>query len=368
MVNSNAMTVRIAVIIASALLVNCGNSDSPQESSSPPSTAAVPTMQGPGIELGNGEHDFGTIWDLEPVSCTVPFTNIGSQPLVIRDLKAGCGCTKPVASKQILQPGEQGNIMVTFDPKGRSDKQDKKVTIITNAANAPEMEFWIRSFVNNYVKISRRQKFAQLGEMKRGAGKTLDVTFEPTAADFEIISMQPGGSHGRHISAQEIAVKPGQPRRLRITVSPDAPWGAFHSRLNVTGRGTLPDGTSGTYDFQILANGHTYGTIRASQPWLSLGSVAPGGGYNKSIRISRADGEPFNIVNAAVLQPPFDGMNLIPVPIETALGSGYDLVLSGTAPDNITTPGPFQAQAMVQTDVPDEEVLKFRVTGLVTAR
>jgi hypothetical protein len=138
------------------------------------------------------------------------------------------------------------------------------------------------------------------------------------------------------------------------------PWGSFHSQLKVTGTGTLPNSDQITHTFTVFANGLTYGKIEADNHIISLGTLQPGSSYYKQVRIFRPDGEAFRVLNSAVLQATVSGIN------GTAtqnLDSSYNIIISGTLPN--THQGPFNAELMVQTDVSGEEVLKFRIAGVV---
>lgn len=319
---------------------------------------AQPTSRGAAITLEVEERDFGTIWDFQPVTTTFPFTNTGSKTLVLTRLQAGCGCTTPIADKTVLQPGESGTITVTFDPKGKANKQDKKVTIISNAVNNPEKAFWIRSYVNQFVDV--KNKFLNLDEMTLGEPHSVEFDFTPVDPNFNIISMSGIGKHGQFISAEELEVPAGASRRIRINVSPRMPWGAFHSQLKVKGNGNTPEGSPITHEFTVFANGKTYGNIRADNHIISLGTLAPGGSFHKRNRIYREDGEPFKVLNTAILQPTVSGINGTAV---QNLDGSYELIITGTLPQSHK--GPINAELMVQTDVPGEEVLRFRVTGVV---
>jgi len=353
----------ISVCLCS-LLLSCGK---PAEDPPVAKQVAVaqpqkrPTTRGADITLEVEERDFGTIWDFQPVTTTFPFTNTGSKTLVINRLQAGCGCTTPIADKTVLQPGETGTITVTFDPKGKSNKQDKKVTIFSNSVRNPEKAFWIRSYVNQFVDVTN--KFLNLNEMTLGQPHSIEFDFFPVDPDFEILSMSGIGKHGNYISATELDVPEGSPRRIRITVSPNMPWGAFHSQLQIRGKGKTPDGTAITHEFTIFANGKTFGKLRATNHIISIGSLSRGGTFQKSVRLFRADGEPFTIINTAILQPTVSGISAST--IQNVDGS-HELVVSGTLPQSHE--GPINAELMVQTDVPGEEVLKFRIAGVVPKR
>jgi hypothetical protein len=316
---------------------------------------------GPDITFDFDEYDFGEIWDNKSVDCIFPFINHGTETLVIKDMKAGCGCTKPVADKKILQPGEQSIIRVRFDPKGKSKKQDKKVTIFSNASLEPEKTFWIRSNVLPIVDVN--PKFVQLGEMTMGQETTSTFSFTPAPADFVITDIKGTGKHGEFVTGQEIDTPVGLPKQIQIKISPDMPWGAFHSQLAVTGKGTMPDGTPIEHTFTVFANGKTFGKLKASDFIARLGSLVSGGAYHKQIRIYRTDGEMFAITNATILSPNVVGMNATAVQIPSTEGMAYELVVSGTLPRNHT--GQVSGELLVQTDVPGEEVLRFRITGVV---
>lgn len=59
--------------------------------------------------------DFGKIPQGEPVKHDFKFTNSGSEPLIISEVKSSCGCTVPTYPKTPIQPGAEGVISVTFN-------------------------------------------------------------------------------------------------------------------------------------------------------------------------------------------------------------------------------------------------------------
>ena len=80
-------------------------------------------------------HDFGKIKEADgPVTVNFEFTNTGSQPLIIKQVHASCGCTSPNWSKQPVLPGKSGFIGATYNPKSRPGPFSKTVTVTSNAA------------------------------------------------------------------------------------------------------------------------------------------------------------------------------------------------------------------------------------------
>ena len=59
--------------------------------------------------------------------------NTGDADLIISAAKGSCGCTVPEWPKNPIAKWEEAAIKVTFNSSGRSGKQNKTVTLVTNA-------------------------------------------------------------------------------------------------------------------------------------------------------------------------------------------------------------------------------------------
>lgn len=86
------------------------------------------------IKFDKTTHDFGTFSESSPkVSCVFTYTNVGNAPLIINQAVASCGCTVPEYTKTPVQPGDKGEIKVTYNGTGRFPGHFKKsITIRTN--------------------------------------------------------------------------------------------------------------------------------------------------------------------------------------------------------------------------------------------
>lgn len=99
---------------------------------------AVAADNGPEMTFEEKTYDFGTIKEVDgPVTHTFEFTNTGKEPLVIINVNASCGCTRPEYSKEPIKPGKSGKIKVTFNPAGRPGEFSKDVKIRTNGNKRP---------------------------------------------------------------------------------------------------------------------------------------------------------------------------------------------------------------------------------------
>lgn len=88
------------------------------------------------IEFKQMTYDFGKVMEGEIVEHDYKFTNTGSEPLVLKKVKASCGCTVPTWPRNAIAPGESSIIHAKFDTKRRGRKggapQNKSITVTGN--------------------------------------------------------------------------------------------------------------------------------------------------------------------------------------------------------------------------------------------
>ena len=87
----------------------------------------------PNIEMLETSYNFGEIQQGESVTHDFILKNTGDADLLISAAKGSCGCTVPEWPKTPIAKGEEAAIKVTFNSAGRSGKQNKTVTLVTNA-------------------------------------------------------------------------------------------------------------------------------------------------------------------------------------------------------------------------------------------
>ena len=87
----------------------------------------------PIVEILESEYDFGVLKQGEKATHNYKIRNICNSDLLITSAKGSCGCTVPEWPREPIKPGNEANIKVTFDSKGKTGKQNKRVTLMTNA-------------------------------------------------------------------------------------------------------------------------------------------------------------------------------------------------------------------------------------------
>ena len=87
----------------------------------------------PNIEMLETSYNFGEIQQGESVTHDFILKNTGDADLIISAAKGSCGCTVPEWPKTPIAKGEEATIKVTFNSAGKSGKQNKTVTLVSNA-------------------------------------------------------------------------------------------------------------------------------------------------------------------------------------------------------------------------------------------
>lgn len=113
----------------------------PMKPISPATDFGITTMR-----FDRMSHNFGRIKDGEVPETVFKIKNTGKNPLLISSAVGSCGCTVPSFPKAPIPPGEEAEMRVTFDSKGKTGEQTKTVTVRTNT-EPPVTELQIKATV-----------------------------------------------------------------------------------------------------------------------------------------------------------------------------------------------------------------------------
>lgn len=106
-------------------------------------------QQGPHIAFDKVLHDYGKINENDGVSkFNFEFTNTGSTPLIINEVKPSCGCTSSNYTKKPINPGEKGFVSAEYNPKNRPGPFSKTIRVITNSSDNANVVLRIKGEVN----------------------------------------------------------------------------------------------------------------------------------------------------------------------------------------------------------------------------
>jgi len=85
------------------------------------------------ILVENNIFDFGEIVQGEIITAIFKISNPSSSDLIITNVSSSCGCTTSNLKKDLLKAGDEEIIEVTFNSENKIGKQEKTVSLLTNA-------------------------------------------------------------------------------------------------------------------------------------------------------------------------------------------------------------------------------------------
>ncbi len=149
-------------------------------------------------------HDFGAFKEADGVQTTTfDFTNNGSAPLVLSNVRASCGCTTPKWTRDPVAPGEKGSIQVSYNPKNRPGSFNKSVTVSSNAENATvvlritgQVEQREKTLAEQYPrqigKLRAKSNYISFAKLTMGSESTKELELindndEPVAVGFRTV-------------------------------------------------------------------------------------------------------------------------------------------------------------------------------------
>lgn len=302
-------------------------------------------------------HDFGTVWDHKEVEVKFPFTNEGTEPLEIRDLRSTCGCTVPALEKTEYAPGEGGEITVIFNPHNRSGLNQRTVTVTTNDPQGA-YRLAIRAEVKPVLEITnpflrfRTDKGvpSTLTTTVYGRGETFDANFE-SADKRDLVSV-------KKTIAPEMEERRGEMWRridFEVTSLPTAAVGTSQTALTFTTTDERRD------RFQVQAVIDVKGDLSVNPSRVSLGRLALDQSFAQEVIVSSRSAEPFEIKRVECIGTMNELMTFEWTPLDPEKRDAYRLTLSGTPQAELRQSG----KIVVHTDVKDEPTIDVPYYGWV---
>lgn len=126
-------TIYTVLAISALMFSSCTISD--KNDTSAEIDASMVDPENPSLMTFEDEvFDFGEIAVGTTVSHSYKFTNTGTTPLVIHDVKPSCGCTALKNwPKGAIAPGESGEIPIEFTPTSSGNPVTRTISVISTA-------------------------------------------------------------------------------------------------------------------------------------------------------------------------------------------------------------------------------------------
>jgi hypothetical protein len=102
----------------------------------------------PKIAFSESTFEFSEIKQGEKVEHVFTISNNGKSDLIIRKVKASCGCTAVSPKDRVIAAGESTTMKVIFNSAGKVGKQNKTITVISNDPAHSRSILWIKGSVS----------------------------------------------------------------------------------------------------------------------------------------------------------------------------------------------------------------------------
>lgn len=197
----------------------------------------------PQISVDKEKHDFGKAIEGETLICDFIISNTGQGDLIIKSVRASCGCTAAQPDKTELKPGESTKLHVEFNTSERDGEQQKYIFVYSNDPQKKEMRLTISA--NILLKESKEAQDIKYGKLKLDKnkfdfGKVEEGKFY--IADIKLTNTGEGDLEMKNITTTcgctaalvtEKIIKPGKTALLKIELDTSNREGKFVRAVNI---------------------------------------------------------------------------------------------------------------------------------------
>ena len=244
-------------------------------------------------------HDFGDVRKGEAPEYRFKFINRLNEPLHIRSVKSSCGCTEATASKEILQPGEEGEIICKYNTSTTKfpGKKDASINVLFDSPQLVERQLTVKG--NIITEFSFEPKVINFGQVTEG--EVAQVKIKLTSNEnprFRIKDVK----NDDHISVDYQEIRTGAAEteivsyELTATLLDSAKKGFFHGEINLDlDLGFHPDGRPKTKTLSLSYLGKLNSTLQISKETLVFKPMKLGEVDTETLILSSA--KPFKIID-----------------------------------------------------------------------
>lgn len=232
-------------------------------------------------------HDFGTTPKGTLLTHRFPITNIYAVPMQITDIRRSCGCVNAVASKQVLQPREQGSIDVTMDT--RKFDGEKSVSIYVTLGPKYVSTAVLQVHAVSRADIMLKPGHVDFGVVAQGKQETRSIEVTYTSIyDWRITSVEDNAAPFE-VRAQELVRKRGQiSYRIFVTLKKNALAGSLNNEI------ILHTNDPSAPQLRIRTTGRVQPPLSVTPEVLNMGTVPANQATTKNVLVRAA--KPFRIL------------------------------------------------------------------------
>src|SRR5437588_10439975 len=116
------------------------------------------------------------------------YQNSGKTPVHFKSVHGSCGCTTAQTQKDLVPPGDKGEITATFNIGDRTGTQVKTVTVESDDPTNPKTVLTLRTIIPQQLEITPTFVFWKQGEKPDPKTITVKVGKEFTVSHIKVTS------------------------------------------------------------------------------------------------------------------------------------------------------------------------------------
>ncbi|MFO0932331.1 MAG: DUF1573 domain-containing protein [Planctomycetota bacterium] len=341
-----ALPLRLATILLAVGAASAHAADAPA-----PAAPSAPPAAAPRVAFDREAHDFGPAGQEQELRADFRLTNAGTAPLIVKNVRADCGCAGGAVDATELAPGATTTIRVLFRTLTMSGTLHKRIMVDTNDPARPTAELKLKADVFQGVVLAPARFF--FGDVAAGStpSTTMRVVYrEGYGTPFKLTGVE----------------APNLDMTVDTKPCDDAGWhgyeltAAFKSPAKV---GTVSGVVIVRTDdprfprFTVPVQAFVSGKVWVDRRSISLGIVPAGRGRETAV-IARPFGQGVDL--GTVTAKARKGVVEV-----KAVPSGKEWVITIRLPEN-AAPGRIEDVIEIASQIPGEPPAEVLVVGSVT--
>ncbi len=195
--------------------------------------AALTSFAQPKIEVVSGTTiDMGSVYGGEVVQKMAVIRNVGSDTLVISDVKAQCGCTATLMSDKVLAPNDTGKLSISFNTSGRNGHQSKQVYVMSNDPANPKMTISFSADVMSVLDINPKVLAFDKSKVDSVYTKTVTIANPSQTEAVNILEVK-SDLPSIKTTLMKNKLMPGEETQMQVTINPTKS-GTMNGKIEMT--------------------------------------------------------------------------------------------------------------------------------------
>jgi uncharacterized protein DUF1573 len=241
-------------------------------------------------------YNFGVVARGAKTEHRFPFSNLYLEDVHIAGVRASCGCTTPIVTRDTLKTYEQAEIIAHFNTDRFLGQHGATLTVVLDRPQPAEVQLRVDGYIRSDVVVTPGQ--VELGSIPQGTPIDRSVTIDYSGRpDWQIVGIR---SSDPHVQARVNEVgRQGESTSYKLIVHLDenAPPGYLADQL------TLVTNDYRATEFPVVVEGRVLPQLSASPSTLFLGVVPAGQRVTRQLVVQAQ--KPFRITSIRCEDPSF---------------------------------------------------------------